>query len=194
VITIQRVRVRWSAAYPRDRGSAHLFTLAPGQVGRYRANFRFTFTECACDPGWFYEEWVVHVGSGPVEPDRFVHSEPDRDGQRIPRGGGQGHRDVLWWQPRCGRHPGRLYRGIHRIPRRAVDQDVFGLAEPVVELGEPAIAYVLRTESRDQRLRRSSPHRRRRPPPGTRLRHRRTASRSESISTRRATPPPAATV
>lgn len=67
------------AAYPRDRGSARLFTLAAGQVGRYRANFRFTVTQCACNPSWFYEEWVVHVGNGRVEPDRFIHSEPDHD-------------------------------------------------------------------------------------------------------------------
>lgn len=27
-------------------------------------------------------------------------------------------------QPPCGRRPGRMYRGIHRIPRGAVDQDL----------------------------------------------------------------------
>jgi hypothetical protein len=72
-------RLPGRAAYPRDRGSPHLFTLASGRVGRYRANFRFTFTECACNPSWFYEEWVVHVGNGLVERDRFIHSEPDHD-------------------------------------------------------------------------------------------------------------------
>jgi len=72
-------RLPGRAAYPRDRGSARLFTLAPGQVGRYRANFRFTFTECACNPSWFYEEWVVHVSNGLVEPDRFIRSEPVHD-------------------------------------------------------------------------------------------------------------------
>jgi len=56
-----------------------LFTLAPGQVGRYRANFRFTFTECSGNPSWFYEEWTVHVANGPVDPDRFVDRDPDHD-------------------------------------------------------------------------------------------------------------------
>lgn len=65
------------AAYPRQRGSARLFTLAPGQVGRYRANFRFI--GCACNSAWFYEDWVVHVGNGRIEPDRFVRGDPDRD-------------------------------------------------------------------------------------------------------------------
>lgn len=72
-------RLPGRAAYPRDRGPARLFTLAPGQMGRYRANFRFTFTDCPCNPSWFYEEWVVHVGNGPAEPDRFTHNEPDHD-------------------------------------------------------------------------------------------------------------------
>jgi hypothetical protein len=54
-----------------------LFKLRPGQVGRYRANFRFT--GCACDPSWFYEDWVVHVSNGPVEPDRFLQGRPDHD-------------------------------------------------------------------------------------------------------------------
>ena len=58
-------------AYPRRPGrAARLFTLAPGEVGRYRANFRFI--GCQCDPSWSYEEWVVHVGNGPGESDRFM--------------------------------------------------------------------------------------------------------------------------
>jgi hypothetical protein len=65
------------AAYPRPRVPAHLFRLGPGQVGRYRANFRFT--GCACNPSWFYEDWLVHVGNGWVEPNRFVLGEPDHD-------------------------------------------------------------------------------------------------------------------
>lgn len=72
-------RLPGRAAYPRGRRSARLFTLAPGHVGRYRATFRFTFTDCPCNPSWFYEEWVVHVGNGLIEPDRFIHSEPDHD-------------------------------------------------------------------------------------------------------------------
>jgi hypothetical protein len=35
-------RLPGSAAYPRPAASIRLFALTPGQVGRYRANFRFT--------------------------------------------------------------------------------------------------------------------------------------------------------
>ncbi|GAA2341372.1 hypothetical protein GCM10010170_024830 [Dactylosporangium salmoneum] len=70
-------RLPGRAAFPRQHGPARLFTLAPGQIGRYRANFRFT--GCACNPSWFYEEWVVHVSNGQVEPDRFIQGAPDRD-------------------------------------------------------------------------------------------------------------------
>jgi hypothetical protein len=79
------------AAYPRPRGSSHLFTLAHGQVGRYRANFRFT--GCACNPSWFYEDWVVHVSNGTVGHDRFIQGEPDRDvDDRVHLYGGPGRR------------------------------------------------------------------------------------------------------
>jgi hypothetical protein len=84
-------RLPGSAAYPRPRASSRLFTLAPGQVGRYRANFRFT--GCACDPSWFYEDWLVHVSNGPVEDDRFVQGEPDNDvDDRVHLYGGTGRR------------------------------------------------------------------------------------------------------
>ncbi len=72
-------RLPGRAAYPPPRGSTRLFTLLPGQVGRYRANFRFRFTECACNPSWFYEDWVMHVSNGPVEPTRFFQSLPDHE-------------------------------------------------------------------------------------------------------------------
>jgi hypothetical protein len=49
----------------------------PGQVGRYRANYRFT--GCGCNPSWFYETWVVHVSNGCVNTDRFIQGRPDRD-------------------------------------------------------------------------------------------------------------------
>ena len=71
---IEVERLPGRAAYPRAGGSARLFKLLPGQVGRYRANFRFTGSAC-----WFYEDWVVHVSNGPVEPDRFIQGRPDRD-------------------------------------------------------------------------------------------------------------------
>lgn len=68
-------RLPGSAAYPRPSASARLFTLEPGQVGRYRANFRFT--GCACSPSWYYEEWLVHVSHGTAAP--FAYGEPDHD-------------------------------------------------------------------------------------------------------------------
>ena len=97
-VTVERLPGQ--AAYPRDQGSGRLFTLAPGQVGRYRANFRFTYTQCACNPSWFYEEWVVHVSNGPVDPDRFIHGRPNHDvdhrvhlyGGTIRPAGGSTHR------------------------------------------------------------------------------------------------------
>jgi hypothetical protein len=65
------------AAYPRPRGTARLFRLLPGEVGRYQANFRFI--GCACNPSWSYENWAVHVSHGPVEPGRFLEGRPDHD-------------------------------------------------------------------------------------------------------------------
>jgi len=65
------------AAYPRPRGYAGLFTLGPGQVGRWRANFRFT--GCSCSPSWYFEDWLVHVGNGVVDAGRFVEGMPDRE-------------------------------------------------------------------------------------------------------------------
>jgi hypothetical protein len=70
-------RLPGRAAYPRMNGPARLFTLEPGQVGRYRANFRFT--GCACNPSWFYEEWLIQVGNGEINADGFVQKEPDHD-------------------------------------------------------------------------------------------------------------------
>jgi len=70
-------RLPGSAAYPCPRGHARLFTLEVGQVGRWRANFRFT--GCACSPSWYFEDWLVHVGNGVVGPDRFVEGRPDRE-------------------------------------------------------------------------------------------------------------------
>ena len=70
-------RLPGHAAYPPERGSGRMFTLGPGQIGRYRANFRLT--GCQCDPSWYYEEWVVHVSTGASAPDRFLHGVPDRD-------------------------------------------------------------------------------------------------------------------
>jgi hypothetical protein len=78
-------------AYPRPGVSTRLFALAPGQVGRYQTNFRFT--GCACNPSWYYENWVVHICNGQVEHDRFVRGEPDRDvDHRVHLYGGTGHR------------------------------------------------------------------------------------------------------
>lgn len=68
-------RLPGRAAYPRDNGTARLFTLLPGEVGRYRANFRLAGS--CCDRAWHYESWSVHVSNGRVEPDRFVRGEPN---------------------------------------------------------------------------------------------------------------------
>jgi hypothetical protein len=54
------------AAYPRQRGPDRLFTLRPGQTGRYRANFRFTVTTCACNPSWYYEDWLILIANGEI--------------------------------------------------------------------------------------------------------------------------------
>ncbi|GAA2706365.1 hypothetical protein [Actinoplanes palleronii] len=66
-------------AYPQQSGPARLFTLLPGQIGRYRANFRFTHTTCPCNPSWYYEDWLVHIANGPVASDAFTSREPDHD-------------------------------------------------------------------------------------------------------------------
>ncbi|MGC4746879.1 hypothetical protein ACLQ28_14620 [Micromonospora sp. DT201] len=76
-VTVERRPGR--AAFPRAGAATRLFTLSHGQVGRYRANFRFRFTDCACDPSWYYEDWAVYVSNGNVAQDRFLRGEPDRD-------------------------------------------------------------------------------------------------------------------
>ena len=75
------------AAYPRPAGYAGLFTLGPGQVGRWRANFRFT--GCACSPSWYFEDWLVHVGNGVARAGWFVDGMPAREvDQRVHLYGG----------------------------------------------------------------------------------------------------------
>jgi hypothetical protein len=69
-------RLPGSAAYPRQSGPARLFTLAPGEVGEYRANFRFTFTTCPCNPSWYYEDQLVLVSHGPTSDDGFLSRTP----------------------------------------------------------------------------------------------------------------------
>ena len=65
------------AAYPRQSGPARLFALKPGEIGRYRANFRFTVTTCACNPSWYYEDWLILIANGEIKTDGFVSREPD---------------------------------------------------------------------------------------------------------------------
>ncbi|MEU7613603.1 hypothetical protein [Micromonospora sp. NPDC049204] len=72
-VTVERLP--GSAAFPRTGVSTRLFTLAPGQVGRYRANFRLI--GCECDPSWYYEDWIVHVSNGSATGDRFLRGDPD---------------------------------------------------------------------------------------------------------------------
>ena len=65
------------AAYPQQIGPARLFALKPGEIGRYRANFRFTVTTCACIPSWYYEDWLILIANGEMKTDGFVSREPD---------------------------------------------------------------------------------------------------------------------
>lgn len=81
-------RLPGRAAYPRHSGPGRV-ALRPGQVGRYRANFRFTFTTCTCNPSWYYEDWLVLVANGEVNTDGFISREPDYDvDQRVHLYGG----------------------------------------------------------------------------------------------------------
>ena len=57
------------AAYPRQSGPARLVVLLPGQIGCYRANFRFTFTTYLCNPSWYDDDWLILYG-GPARPRR----------------------------------------------------------------------------------------------------------------------------
>lgn len=86
-------RLPGRAAYPRRSGAARLFSLMPGQTGRYRANFRFRYTACACDPSWYYEDWLMHICHGDIKAGGFVQCEPDYDiDHRIHLYGGCGPR------------------------------------------------------------------------------------------------------
>lgn len=67
-------RLPGRAAFPRQSGPGRLFTLRPGEVGEYRANFRFTHTTCSCDPSWYYEDWLVRVSHGPMRDGRPDHA------------------------------------------------------------------------------------------------------------------------
>ncbi|MEV0431297.1 hypothetical protein [Micromonospora sp. NPDC050495] len=79
------------AAYPAWRTSYRMFTLRPGQYGRYRANFRFT--GCACAARWYYEAWTVHVAFASPRPDLFLSAVADRDvDQRVHLYGGPARR------------------------------------------------------------------------------------------------------
>ncbi|MFD6568725.1 hypothetical protein [Micromonospora profundi] len=93
--TVTVDRLSGSAAYPRPYAPTRLFRLTRGQVGRYRANFRFT--GCACSRSWYYEDWLVHVSYGRVTPDCFVHGQPDHDADhRVHLYGGTGRRALTY--------------------------------------------------------------------------------------------------
>lgn len=72
-------RLPGHAAYPRQSGPGRLFTLGPGEIGRYRANFRFTVTTCACDPSWYYEDWLVLISHGAISGNGFRTAEPNHE-------------------------------------------------------------------------------------------------------------------
>lgn len=71
-------RLPGSDVYPASRRTSRLFTLKPGEIGRYRANFRFRFTTCACAPRWYYETWTVHVAYARPRPDLFLATAATR--------------------------------------------------------------------------------------------------------------------
>lgn len=70
-------RLPSQASFPVRRVGSRLFALAPGQLGRWRANFRFT--GCQCSARWWYEEWTVHVAYTPAHPDLFRDARWTRD-------------------------------------------------------------------------------------------------------------------
>jgi hypothetical protein len=69
-------RLPTSAAYPVRRRPARLFVLRRGQVGRYRANFRFADGDT---PDWIYEGWTIHVAYARPRPDLFQSARPVHD-------------------------------------------------------------------------------------------------------------------
>ena len=75
-VTIDRLPGR--QAYPIQHRPQRLFTLYNGQIGRCRANFRFT--GCACAPQWYYEQWTTHIlnGARPCQ-EVFVKGQPHHD-------------------------------------------------------------------------------------------------------------------
>ncbi|NEB03553.1 hypothetical protein [Streptomyces sp. SID13726] len=74
-----RVVVSPPAARSPAYGPRQLFTLEPGQLGRWRFNGRFTPSGCSCHSHqWWYEKWVVNVAylSGTPAPNLFTRREP----------------------------------------------------------------------------------------------------------------------
>ncbi|MEU8078957.1 hypothetical protein AB0B31_26390 [Catellatospora citrea] len=65
------------AVYPLHDRQTRLFTLAPGEIGLYRANFRFR-GQCCCSASWWYEDWTVRVANAPARPDLFPHRAPQQ--------------------------------------------------------------------------------------------------------------------
>lgn len=61
--------------YPLHDRPIRLYTLAPGETGLYRANFRFR-GQCCCSASWWYEDWTVRVANAPARPDLFLHRAP----------------------------------------------------------------------------------------------------------------------
>ncbi|GAA1367537.1 hypothetical protein GCM10009661_22010 [Catellatospora chokoriensis] len=78
-VTVQ-VCVR-GAVYPLQDRQTRLFTLAPGEIGLYRANFRFR-GQCCCSASWWYEDWTVRVANAPARPELFLHQVPQQVSDR----------------------------------------------------------------------------------------------------------------
>jgi hypothetical protein len=63
--------------YPRWHGPDLLFVLQPGEVARYRANFRFAGG--CCSDQWHYEQWSVHVAHAAPTAELFLQARHTHD-------------------------------------------------------------------------------------------------------------------
>jgi hypothetical protein len=65
---------RW-AAYLRQSGPA-VSSRSAREIGRYRADFRFTVTTGAGNPSWYYEDWLILIANSDMKTDGFVSRSP----------------------------------------------------------------------------------------------------------------------
>ena len=72
---VEVVRTPVRAAYPTNRFPGRVFLLHPGEQARYQANFRFS----GYSTEWYYEQWVINIGTKPWRRDLFLTQEADHD-------------------------------------------------------------------------------------------------------------------